>query len=111
MTDIYPISVNNAVGTQVPLVSATASGDSLQLAGIGRAFLMVHNSGAAPVNVTIEVPGMTWNGHPCPDTQVSVPVAGLVVVPVPADRYSDTNRQCSVTYSSAAGVRVAAVTS
>ena len=111
MADLYPVSVNNAVGTQVPLAAAGTSGDVLQLAGTGRAFLMVHNAAATDLEVVLAVPGMTWNGHPCPDTVVTVPASQLVIVPVPANLYGDDEKKCPITYSSTTGVRVAAVTS
>lgn len=111
MADLYPSSVNSALGTQVPLSAASETGDVLHLAGINRAFLLIHNASVAAVDVTLAVPGMTWNGHNAPDTIVNVPASGVVIVPVKASLYQDENQLCPISYSSAAGVRVAAVTS
>lgn len=111
MTELYPVSVNNVLGTQVPLSSAGTSGDALHLANVSRAFLLVHNSSQADVDVTLDVPGTTWNGHATPDTVVTVPASQLVIVPVPANLYGDDEKKCPITYSSTTGVRVAAVTS
>lgn len=110
MGDMYPVSVNDVLGTQVPLTTADPAGDVLFLSTVPRSFLLVHNSSASPVDVTLSVPGTTWNGHDMPDTQVTVPTSALVIIPMRSDLYADQDKHCTVTYSSATGVRVASVT-
>ena len=109
MATVNPSSVRNVTGSVVDLTPATPAGDVLNLSSTSRAFLLTHNSSTETVTVTLAVPGTTWNGHDMPDTQVTVGPNQLVITPVPAERYSDGGT-CALTYSSAAGLRIAAAT-
>lgn len=72
--------------------------------------LLVDNGGAAPVTVTIAVPGVTATGEPVPDNQVTVAAGELRAIPllgVYAD--PDNNRQAAITWSDTTSVTRAVV--
>lgn len=95
-------------GTVLAFVAADPAGDRFPVSDRGA--LLVKNDSAAPITVTVAVPGNTRFGQPQPDVPVTV-AAGTtrVIGPFPAE-LRDTDGAVHVTYSAAASVSVAALT-
>lgn len=96
-------------GTALNFVAASAGGDTFPPNNDG--VLLVRNDSAGAITVTVVVPGSTKYGQADPD--VTVPVAAgatSAVGPFPADLADPDDNQVHVTYTAAASVSVAAVT-
>lgn len=85
-----------------------AAGDTAKV-GDHRA-LLVNNGGAAPINVTIAVPGKTPTGEDNPDNVIPVAAGELRAIPLLAV-YADPalNRQAAVSWSATDSVTRAVV--
>lgn len=73
-----------------------------------RLYLAVVNGGGSPIDVTIVVPGTTWNNQATPDTVETIAAGEERWLPILA-AYSDGNLQASVTYTDVTNVTVAVV--
>lgn len=99
--------IPSITGTPVAFVAADVAGD--RFPANDHAALLVKNDAAAPITVTIAVPGNTKYGQPQPDVTATV-AAGTTraIGPFPVD-LRDTDGSVHVTYSSVASVTVAAI--
>ncbi len=101
------VQIISRSGLVPTMVAAGAGGDTFP--NSGNTALMVLNSSAAPINVTI-VTTKTVDGLAVADRVVAVPngTTPALIGPWPKDEYN-TSGSVSVTYSASASVTVAAV--
>ena len=87
--------------------AAAAGGDTFP--NTGREMLVVKNSGASPITVTLDIKA-TLDGQAVTDPTVAV-AAGVekVIGPFPTGYYNDANGQVAVSYSGVTSVTVKAL--
>lgn len=96
-------------GVVLSATAATAGPDTL--APGDDVALLVHNTSAGAVTVTVTVPGSTKYGQDQPDvTSVSIPAAGLAVIgPFPSDLRDPADNLVDVDVSAPTGVNLYAI--
>lgn len=95
-------------GTDTAGAAADVAGDTFPNAG--REYLVVKNSSASPITVTLDVT-MTVDGQTVVDPTVSVPAGGeRIIGPWPTGIYNDANGRVKATCSAIASVTVKALT-
>lgn len=97
----------DVLGAALVMAAASGGGDKVTPASHGA--LLVTNDDAAPITVTVTVPGTTDYGQAEPDFTVAVPAgASRLIGPFGAD-LADTDGLVSIAYSAVANVTVAAI--
>lgn len=105
MAALAPQSLRND-GT-LNFVNASVSDTAAVGNGIN-SFLIYKNSTAAPVTVTVVVPGKSFLGADNPDNAVAVPANGIAFIPLRRE-YQGEDGRAVMTMASATGMTVALV--
>lgn len=93
-------------GSAITFAAASAGGDTVPSPG-KRRYLYVRNDDATDTDVTIAVPGNTFNGVAAPDTVVTV-VAGVErVIPITGEYTDPVTAEAAITYSKVTALSVA----
>ncbi|CAI9417355.1 hypothetical protein [Nocardioides sp. T2.26MG-1] len=108
MATLTPVQAALA-GTTVTMAPASAGGDKVD--GGSDVAVLVTNGSAAPVDVTIAVPGNTRAGQPEPDVVIAVPAGASKLIGPLAEFLEDraTDSLVAISYSATTTVTVAAL--
>ncbi|MFR0351787.1 hypothetical protein [Streptomyces sediminimaris] len=98
-----------ADGLDPAYTAAAAGGDKVKPGP--NTFLHVVNGDAAPITVTLAVPGNYYGSVANPDLVVTVAASGELMIPVPGTPFADPSDSglASVSYSAVTSVTVAAL--
>lgn len=97
----------DVLGAEFAMEAADVLGDQVTPSTHGA--VLVTNDDAAPITVTVAVPGTTVYGQPEPDFTVAVPAGeSRIIGPFGAD-LADDDGLVSLSYSAVASVTVAAI--
>lgn len=84
--------------------TASAGGDKIQQPEGD--IIIVRNGGGSSINMTLVTPGTLPNGDQYPDKVIAVPAGGERWVLL-GPEYTDSNQQCSITWSATTSVTFA----
>lgn len=96
-----------ATGKTITYAAASAGGDKVSPAS--NVYLAVRNASAGAITVTLDATGLVFNGQGVPDTTVSVPASGDVLIPVTPEYSAASDGLAAITYSAVTSVTVAAL--